>query len=166
MEITVIGNASTGWAGVVNWAAGATRTGEIYVDDAGDMVSKVLTAAGSQNISRLNILDHEIKTRTKLKTGVVKSIGIDIGKDVINEYNVGSFKSLSSLKGRFTQDGFVHLQHCYIGINQALLKRLASVWGVPVYGGTGAHHAVLRINLGKYVRCEPNGVCQIDVDRP
>src|SRR5215510_7232076 len=117
MEITVIGNASTGWAGVVNWAAGATRTGEIYVDDAGDMVSKVLKAAGSQNISRLNILDHEIKTRTKIKTGVVKSIGIDIGKDVINEYNVGSFKSLSTLKGHFTQDGFVHLQHCYIGIN-------------------------------------------------
>jgi hypothetical protein len=166
MEVTVIGNTSTGWAGVVSWAAGATRVGEIYVDNANDMVIKVLAAVGTNNIKRLNILDHDIVTRTKLKTGVIKSIGIDIGKDVINQYNVDGFKSLRSLKSHFAQDGFVHLQHCYIGINQDLLRKLSMTWGVPVYGGTGAHHAVLRINLGKYVRCDPNGTCEMDVDRP
>ncbi len=167
MEITVIGDAGNkGWGAVVNWAAGATRIGEIYVINAGDMVTKVLSAAGSNSISRLNILDHSLDTSTKLKTGAVKSIGIKIGSDVINEYNVGSFKSFSLLKGRFTQSGFVHLQHCDIGQNQALLKRLAATWAVPVYAGTGAQNAVIRINTGDYVRCDPNGICEIDVDRP
>lgn len=162
MEITVIG----GNSGVVGWVAGAVRTGEIYVANANDMVTKILSAIGSDKISRLNILDHDIKTKTTIKTGVKKSIGIKIGTDVINEYNVSAFKSLLLLKGHFTQDGIVHLQHCYIGINQEFLKKLAAICGATVYGGTGAHNPLLRVNYGKYVSCEATGVCQTDVDRP
>lgn len=167
MEITVIGDKS----GVVGWIAGAVRTGEIYVANVGDMVAKVLSAIGTNKISRLNILDHRAKTTTTLtKKGVVvgtaTSIGIKIGSDVINEYNVLNFKSLWLLKGHFTDNGFVHLQQCDVGQNQELLKKMAANWAVPVYAGTGAHNPLLRINYGDYVRCEPNGVYQADVARP
>lgn len=161
MEITVIGD-----SGIVGWVAGATRTGEIYAVNTRDMVTKVLTVIGVEKISRLNILDHNAKTSTKLAAGYVKSLGIEIGKDIINEHNVQNFKSLLLLKGRFTSDGFVHLQHCNIGKNQELMKKLATHLAVPVYAGTGAHNPLLRVNYGKYVRCEPTGVCQTDVSRP
>lgn len=161
MEITVIGD-----FGIVGWVAGATRTGEIYVVNTKDMVTKVLNAVGTGKISRLNILDHNAKTRTKLDTGTVKALGIEIGKDIINQYNVKNFKSLLLLKGRFTESGFVHLQHCDVGKNQELMKNLAAHLAVPVYAGTGAHNSLLRVNYGKYVRCDPSGVCQTDVSRP
>ncbi|MGH6928532.1 MAG: hypothetical protein ACREEV_09470, partial [Dongiaceae bacterium] len=53
--------------------------------------------------------------------------------------------------------GFVHLQHCDIGINKELLAALAKIWDVPVYAGTGAHNPVYRFNRGDYVRADPNG---------
>ena len=162
MEITVIGSTS----GIVGWVAGAVRAGEIYAVNVADMVTKVLSAVGINKISRLNILDHSKKVSTSLKTGTVKSIGIKIGSDLINEYNVSGFKHLSLLKGRFAGDGFIHLQHCDIGINQDFLKKLAASCAAPVYAGTGAHNSLLRVQYGKYVRCEPTGICQIDVVRP
>lgn len=161
MEITVITA-----TGVVAWVAGASRVGEIYASNAKDMVTKVLQEAGEVPIDRLNLLDHSRMTSSKLKEGTSRSVGIKIGGDVINEHNIGKFGSLRLLKGRFAPGGLIHLQHCDIGLNQDLMKKLAAMCGATVYGGTGAHNPLLRVNYGKYVRCEATGVCQTDVDRP
>jgi hypothetical protein len=61
---------------------------------------------------------------------------------------------LRRLRGHFAKDGFVHLQHCKIGQNETLLKKLSAILGVPVVAGTSYHNLVYRFNLGHYVKCD------------
>src|SRR5688572_28696178 len=111
MEITVIDDSDH-----VGWAASATRIGEIYMTDVASMVKNVLAEAGSNKISRLNILDHGNDT------------SFQIGTDWISLHSLPSFESeLSKLNGHFTASGFVHLQHCEIGQNAPLLTKLAKI---------------------------------------
>jgi hypothetical protein len=152
MEVTVVDD-----EGVVGWAASATRFGEVYMTDVNSMVRNVRQKAGEnqQNITRLNILDHGNPN------------GIQIGNDWITLANVRNFvPQLSRLRSSFASGGFVHIQHCEAGQNLDLMRQLAAAFGVPVYAGTGAHNPVYRINLGEYVRCNPDGTCQFQVGRP
>ena len=70
------------------------------------------------------------------------------------------------LNPRFAPDGFVHLQHCNIGQNRDLLSKLAKIWQVPVYAGTGTQNPVYRFNTGSYVRANPDGSFESHVGRP
>lgn len=149
MEITVIDDSDH-----VGWLASATRTGEVYMKDVKSMVANVLVKAGGRKISRLNVLDH----------GNKKSF--QIGADVIKDANLAKHAAtLGKLKGKFSQGGFMHLQHCDIGQNWILLIRIAKIIGVPVVAGTGKHNPIYRFNFGEYVECRPNGSC-IKTARP
>jgi Domain of unknown function (DUF4347) len=128
------------------WSASVTRTDEVYMSDVKSVVANVLKAKGPYAIRRLDILDHGNEYR------------IQIGDDRIDLNTLQKFKAdLSKLKGQFSAGGFVHLQHCDIGVNKELLVALAKLWGVPVYAGTGKHNPVYRVNFGEYVRADPDG---------
>lgn len=152
LEITVIDDGD-----YVGWAAAATRTGEIYMTDVKSMVDNVLKKAIASNgkIKRLNILDHGNER------------GLQIGSDWIDITRIARHEgTLSLLKPHFAPGGFVHLQHCKVGNNHALLARLSTIFGVPVYAGTGDHNPVYRFNFGQYDRCFPDGKCEANVSRP
>jgi len=149
-EITVIDDSD-----IVGWMAAATRTDEIYMTDVPSMVTNVLRKAGKIPITRLNILDHG------------NSGGVEIGNDWVDISTFSSFEPyLLLLRGRFAKGGFVHLQHCDVGSNHALLTLFSRAFGVPVVAGTGAQNPVYRFNLGNYDRCDPSGVCTTNVGRP
>jgi hypothetical protein len=150
VEITVIDASDH-----VGWLASATRTGEIYMTNVATMVGNVLTAAGGSTIDRLNILDHG------------NTSGIYIGTDWISLATLSRFEpTLARLRPKFSGGGLVHLQHCNVGSNHALLRELSRVFGAAVVAGTGAHNPVYRFNFGHYERCETSGVCRSDVARP
>lgn len=150
MEITVIDSSDR-----VGWLASATRIGEVYMTDVRSMVTNVLLKAGRNPITRLNILDHGNKN------------GIQIGNDWIEISNLIKFEPvLLLLRIAFDPSGFVHLQHCQVGSNRALLLQFARIFGVPVYAGTGLHNPVLRFNFGNYNRATPKGNFEKEVGRP
>ena len=150
-EITVIDDRK-----INGWLASVFRFGEIYMRDVKSMVQNVLHAAKTQEIDRLNIIDHGDED------------GMQIGDDYVSDLTLSSFKSaLRRLTGNFSDDGFVHLQHCQVGQNRVLLLALARLWGVPVFAGTGYEQGVFEFNTGYYVRADPDGVTyESDVDRP
>jgi hypothetical protein len=162
VEITVIDDSD-----IVGWSASATREGEVYMDDVESMVSNILRAlrvyartcnplvSPYNRMSRLNILDHG------------NSSTIQIGSDGVSIATLPKFKAtLALLAGKFSDSGFVHLQHCDAGQNRPLLLELAKTFGVPVYAGTGAHNPVYRFNTGQYVRADPDGTFHSSVGRP
>jgi len=150
LEVTVID--SSDWVG---WSAAATRVGELFMSDVPSMVSAVRSFLGNNRMSRLNILDHG------------NSTGLEIGRDWVTLGSLPSFEpALRQLRGLFTHDGIVHLQHCSIGRNHEVLRRLSALWDVPVVAGTGLHNPVYRVNFGQYERCYPSGRCVSNVGRP
>lgn len=150
IEITVIDDSDK-----VGWFASATRIGEIYMSSVETMVDNVKKEVGNKKISRLNILDHGNKD------------GIQIGNDWITDKTLSIFETkLGELKPYFENNGFVHLQHCEIGQNRTLLLRLAKIFGVSVYAGTGLHNPVYRFNFGGYVRADADGTFNSDAGRP
>lgn len=150
VEITVIDDSD-----YVGWLAAATRTDEVYMSDVHSMVDNVMAKAGTNKISRLNILDHGNKTT------------MQIGKHKINVNNYLMFEGVFvKLQPYFAATGFAHFQHCNIGENYALLRLFANTWKVPVFAGTGKHNPVYRFNFGDYVRCNPDGLCTKGVSRP
>ena len=150
MEITVMERRD-----YQNRIASWFRLNEIYMTNATSMVNNVLSAAGSNRITRLNIVDHGNRRSMQL------------GDDIISDENIHFFRgTLSLLRGHFAESGFVHLQHCDVGQNLALLRILAQIWQVPVYAGTDTQRPVFRHQDGVYVRCDINGNCYSDVRRP
>lgn len=140
---------------VVGFLAAATRFGEVEFTDVRSLVSGVRARAGAATLRRLNICDHG------------NALGLELGTDWITLSSLPHYKQLlSQLSCSFTPGGFVHLQHCDVGQNHALLCAISAIFGVPVYAGTGAHNAVYRFNFGRYERCVPNGDCESDVPRP
>lgn len=151
MEITVIDRRDPG----PGFLTSLLRLNEVYMTNTTSMVNNVLAAAGQNRITRLNIIDHG------------QDGGMQLGDDLIFDDNMRYFRgTLSLLRGHFAADGFVHLQHCFVGNNRALLRTLAQIWQVPVFAGTGYHRPAIRFQDGQYVRCDPNGDCQIGVSRP
>lgn len=149
-EITAVDDSDA-----VGWMAAATRTDEVYMTDVRSMVTNVSRKAGKTPITRLNIVDHG------------NSSGVEIGTDWIDTSTFSSFEPFFLLlRGKFARGGFVHLQHCDVGSNHALLTLFAKAFGVPVIAGTGAHNPVYRFNFGNYDRCDPSGVCASNVSRP
>ena len=152
VEVTVIDDSD-----IVGWIAAFTRTGEVYMTNVRSMVANVLSVSSfrGRKISRLNILDHG------------NTQGIEIGNDFVTMRTLGRHRpQLAQLHGKFAAGGFVHIQHCEAGQNRTLVIRLAQIFGVPVYAGTGAHNPVYRFNLGEYVRGNPDGSFDTDVGRP
>jgi hypothetical protein len=141
IDITVIDDSD-----YVGWFASAGRTDEIYMKDVKSMVQRVLKKKGTYKIRRLNIIDHG------------NSTSLQIGKDWLSTATLTKFEpQLSKLNGAFNASGYVHLQHCDTGLNRELMTRLAKIFGVSVYAGTGAHNPLFRFNFGDYVRADPNG---------
>jgi hypothetical protein len=176
VEINVVDDSD-----IVGFLASVSRVNEIYMSDVNSMVDNVIqclqdmrpyrlgwsnvpftpvtvpsiTRGTAPRMSRLNVLDHG------------NSSEIEIGDDVVDTATLPTFQpKLQRLRNYFDADGFVHLQHCDAGQNQTLLLRLAQVFGVSVYAGTGAHNPVYRFNWGAYVRADPDGSFHKDVDRP
>jgi len=151
MEINAINDDN-----IVGWLAGLMRVGEVDMDSVKSMVHNVMAKLGPNGLmERLNIMDHGNKD------------GFSVGKDFVTVANFADFATVFAPLGpKFTGEGFVHLQACDIGKNQPLLKLMAKTLRVPVYGGTGKHNPIYRINLGDYVVCYPGGGCQTDVPRP
>lgn len=150
VEITVVDDSD--WVG---WAAAATRAGEVYMRDVRNMVEEVLKKAGTDTISRLNVLDHGTET------------GFELGRDWIDTSTLPYFKKeLGRLREHLASGGFVHLQHCGIGQNVDLLIDLSKILGVPIYAGTDDQNPVYRFNWGTYVRAMPDGTFYVDVGRP
>ena len=140
----------------MGWAAAATRAGEVYMTNSKTMVDNVLKTLGdNSSISRLNILDHG------------NEFTIEIGDDILSKETISNYVPiLSRLRGHFTRDGIVHIQHCDAGQNKDLICAIAAAFGVTVYAGTGAHNPVLRFNFGYYVKCSPGGKFETHVSRP
>lgn len=133
-------------SGFVGTAAAITHAGEIYMDSAESMVNNVLKERGPYMIRRLDILDHG------------NEHSFSLGSDWIDNESLPKYEPLlSKLRPAFGPSGFVHLQHCHIGMNKQLLIDLAKIWDVAVYAGTGYHNPVYRVNYGHYVRADPNG---------
>lgn len=166
VEITVIDDSDH-----VGWLAAATREDEIYMSSVSDMVSKVIAKLRSMRpytrvcnparpvaaprMSRLNILDHGSPT------------GFQVGRDRVGIGNFATHQpEFRRLAEYFERDGFIHLQHCRIGQNDVLLRKLAKTVNATVYAGTGDHNPVYRFNFGDYVRVTPNGRVTTGVDRP
>lgn len=166
VEISVVDDSD--WVG---WLASATREDEIYMKSVPDMVTKVINKLNSmrpytrvcnpaQNrpaprMSRLNILDHGSPT------------GFQVGSDRVTIANFATHqKEFQKLARYFDTGGFVHLQHCKIGKNEVLLKKLAKAVNADVYAGTGNHNPVYRFNFGDYVKVTPGGKVEKDVSRP
>ena len=137
------------------YVASGIRLGEVYMHDVRSMVQNVLRKVGSSQITRLNVIDHGSPR------------GVQFGSDQITLETIGAHAAmLGRLRGHFAKDGFVHLQHCQIAQNQALMIAFSRVFGVSVYGGTGYHNPIYRVNLGEYVVCRHSGPCEVGVDRP
>ena len=136
------------------------RVDEIYMSDVKSMVDNVLVKAGNKPIRRLNILDH----------AVIKpngEIGINVGKDEIILRTLPKYISeLARLKGHFTSDGFVNLQHCQVGDNWKLLQKLSAIFGVPVYASENNYSVWGFAWGGDYVRVDPNGIVELNVENP
>ncbi len=141
IDITVIDSSD-----LVGLAAAWTRLGDIKITGVEDMVEKVLAARGSYPVRRLNILDHGNPNM------------LQIGDRWIDTESLPHFApTLAKLRPAFHARGFVHLQHCQIGLNTDLMAGLAALWNVPVYAGTGNQVPVYRFNWGEYVRVDPDG---------
>jgi hypothetical protein len=160
MEITVIDDRVEDgeWWSLPRYAgyvASTLRVGEVYMRDVRSMVQNVLHKAGGAQISRLNVIDHG------------NPHGVQFGSDQVTVDTIGMHSAtLGRLRGRFTKGGFVHLQHCEIAQNQSLMIAFSRVFGVDVYGGTGYHNPIYRVNLGEYVVCKHSGPCIGGVPRP
>lgn len=151
MDITAIDTSD--WVG---YFAAATRVGEVEFSDVRTLVSNVRARAGAcAGLRRLNILDHG------------NSSGIELGTDWITVTSLPTYRQqLEQLAELFSDNGFLHLQHCDAGQNHALLAAISAIVKVPVYAGTGAHNPVYRFNFGRYERCVVSGDCESDVARP
>jgi len=138
------------------WLAAATRIGEVEMTSVITLVENVINSLRSgQKISRLNILDHGNEN------------GVQIGDDWINSSNVSQYSgTLSRLTDHFTSNAFVHFQNCRAGQNTELMAQFASALNISVYAGTGLHNPIYRINLGEYVRVDPDGTVHPNVGRP
>lgn len=154
--VTVINDShASGWTWSI-WHAG-----ELYMSSVADMVLKVEQHVGNGKIARLNLLDHSYESDAH------DLPLLQFGAQRINLGCVASIRPLlSRLTPLFAEDGFVHLQHCYIGTNSRLLVEMANAFGVPVYAGTGAHLPAIGVNLGEYVRADPDGTFHRSVGRP
>jgi hypothetical protein len=142
VDITVIDRSD-----LTGKVASATTLGEVYMTNIDTMVKAVLDEAGDRPIGRLNIVDHANES------------GMQIGEERVNERTIDDpdyYRPLSKLKDKLTRGrGFVHVQGCDIGNNSALILKLAKVFGVPVFAGTGRYNPVYGIQYGRYVRADP-----------
>jgi hypothetical protein len=110
------------------------------------MVAVALKKAGSLPIRRLNIIDHGGPEAFRF------------GSDRVTGRNISTFEPFfAKLNGRFSYRGFIHLQHCKVGQQHGLLRRLARITGVSVYAGTGLNWPQFGFNAGDIVRANPDG---------
>jgi hypothetical protein len=140
------------------FAASALRIGEVYMSDVKSMVANVLKKKGRYKIRRLDMVDHGNK------------LWFQVGKDSVglhrqlNDEQKKMVKDLSEvtpeflkLRPEFEHWGFVHLQHCHIGLNKDLIVAVAKLLNVSIYAGTDYHRAAIRRQDGDYMRADPNG---------
>ena len=109
-------------------------------------VDEVLRFSRGSLISRLNIIDHGNQS------------ALSIGNTVITSGNFHEHAAaFLQLNGRFSADGFVHLLHCEVGLALPLMTKLASTFGVNVYGGLGFTSALGLMNPGGMHGVFPSG---------
>jgi Domain of unknown function (DUF4157) len=130
--------------------------GDVTMTSVSTMADAVLKFAGVRLINRLNVIDHGNED------------GVEIGDDwLATPDDVKRFAAgFARLKGHFTGDGFVHMQNCHAGKNQALICALGAAFGVPVFAGTGFHNPLLGFNFGDYVSCGASGTWNPNAGRP
>jgi hypothetical protein len=129
----------------------------IHMTNVKTMVMNVIARADGGKISRLNVLDHGTENGNCW-----------FGTDYITADNFEKFGSfLARLSPYFTQSAIVHLGHCYLGTNEALLQMFAMTFGAAVIAGTGKDAgAPYNFNFGNYVRCSRSGMIYHNVNRP
>ena len=128
----------------------------VYMQDVKSFVVTVIARARGGKIRRLNIANHG------------NGNGCFFGKDWITTDNFDQFAPyLGRLGAYFSSDAIVHLTHCSMGQNTALMKRFAFFFGVKVYAGTGLEAgAPYSFNTGDYVGCTPAGTIFKEMRRP
>jgi hypothetical protein len=155
-EIAVVGD-----KGVVNWIAGASRVGEVYMTDVASMVANVILKANKVPIARLDVLDHGVGGDNDPNTEA------QFGQDIVGMANFSKFEPLFIVLREFFADkAIVCLQHCDLGLNKPLVRKFAAAFGKPVYAGTGKYNPLYRVQRGEYVRCSSSGLYTVGVDRP
>src|SRR3954452_19310004 len=155
-EITVVGS-----GGVASWLSGATRIGEVYMTNVVTMVTNVLLKVGKDPITRLNVIDHGVGSEGSTE------VNAQFGKDEVSAANFGKFEpKFMLLREFFSDNAIIHLQHCELGTNKALIRKFAAAFRKPVYAGTSSHNPIYRIQFGDYVRCSSAGLFTVGVDRP
>ncbi|MEM6945323.1 MAG: DUF4347 domain-containing protein [Pseudomonadota bacterium] len=129
--------------------------GEATMRCAASMVENVLAALGpGERIGALRIVDHSTHAHAEL------------GDDLLSTATFHRFaRTLDGLTPHFASDGFVHLLGCQTGLNTCLLRRLARLWGVPVFAGRGETNG-FELNYGGWVRVCPEGRFQGGVGWP
>jgi hypothetical protein len=141
--------------GVSGWLNAALFIGEIAFTNVNNLVENVLSELGTRKVRRLDIDDHGNEE------------GMELGDDWVSESNLATYAPvLQRLRGKFTSNGFVHLQGCHVGANRRFLVAVAEVVGVPVWAGTGYDAPGYGLNLGTYVRASPDGSFQTGFWRP
>jgi len=125
----------------------------VYFIDTWTMVLNVQKAAGNSPIGRLYILSH----------GWYDGPGgyddaLHLRNVSITTANFGQWEpALLRLRPRFHDQGDVVLLACYVGQNEALLRKLSSTFQVPVYAGTQSTSMGTGYQYGVWVRCTPGG---------
>lgn len=148
VDITIIDNSDP--SDLACRVAGLARIGEIYMTNPEDMVEEIIKKAGNKLINRLDIIDHGNQQ------------GIYIGEVFITIKNIHQYgRYFPLLRSHFAKNASIYLNHCNVGQNFPLIKKLAELFGVPIYAGTGFTSAHLGINTGSYIKCDPDGSCNI-----
>jgi RHS repeat-associated protein len=154
-----------GWAGPL---AALTRPVTVEITSVADMVSQILGLLGGsrRSMSELNILDHGNPRNFQIGDN-------RLGQDPYHMDAYGNpadltaryIPELSQLRGHFTPDGFVHLEACLIGQDDAVLKEFSAIVGVPVWAGTGLDLQALDANWENYTECTASR-CLHDLPHP
>jgi hypothetical protein len=158
LQITIV-SVPRGWAKDVLLKRWETGLGcfSMEVEHPKDMVDKVIAKSEEVDdvIQRLNFISHG--NRKGFLTG-----GHTVELDSVEHYREEFKRLWQYLSG----EGIVQVMGCVVGQNTDLLKALAGMFGVPVYGGTSAENALWAFNTGSYNVAYPSGGVQEGVPRP
>lgn len=146
----------------------------VDMPDAETMINSVrgLVVSTGRRMSSLTIVDHgydrdETVSWNDWSPAYNYEPGFQMGKSGIDQHSIDGWRAdLAKLSGQFEGNGYLVAANCYAGKNEYVLRRLAAIVGVPVYGRTGVNHETLTFGFGEWVRCTPGGPCAKGVSKP
>jgi hypothetical protein len=130
----------------VGWAESATTIGEVTFSNLQQFVDNVLADVGTRQISLLHIQVHGTTER------------IRFGPDRVYLSTLPSYAgTLGRLTPKFTNNAWVDLRACDVGMNLPLLRALRDLWQVNLVAGRGSQNNLFDANFGRYQIVKKNG---------